>query len=46
MKKFLCTLWCICKDVGYARAAAVLAREGRHEDAKRLMLAQREECKC
>ena len=45
MKSFFCRVWCIMESLGYARAAATLAREGRHEDAKRLTLMQKP-CKC
>ena len=45
MKKFLCKVWCAMESLGYARASAALAREGRYEDAKRLALMDRP-CKC
>lgn len=45
MKNFFCKLWCFFQDVGYARAASTLAREGRFDDAKRIMLTKKD-CEC
>ena len=45
MKNLFCKFWCLAMSFGYARAASTLAREGRHEEAKRLMLTERN-CKC
>jgi hypothetical protein len=44
MKSFLKKFYCICKEIGFARAASVLAREGKYEEAKAMMLA-RDACK-
>lgn len=38
-------LYCIFKVLGYARAASILAREGRHKEAKALIQAS-DNCKC
>jgi hypothetical protein len=40
MKNFLNTLYEICVSIGQARAAAALARIGRIDEAKALMLAK------
>jgi len=45
MKDFFCKVWCILESLGYARAAATLARAGRHEEAKKLILLEKS-CKC
>jgi hypothetical protein len=44
MKNFFRKFYCICKEIGFARAASVLAREGKYEEAKAMMLA-RDACK-
>ena len=38
-------VYCVMLEFGYARAASALAREGRIQEAKTLMLAKRE-CTC
>lgn len=46
-KSFFCKLTCLLTSFGYARAAATLAREGKYEMAKQVMIAKEEnECKC
>ena len=45
MKKILCKVCCFIESLGYAHAASVLAREGYHEEAKRLALMEKP-CKC
>jgi hypothetical protein len=45
MKSFFKSIYCLMLEFGYARAASALAREGRMQEAKTLMLAKRE-CKC
>jgi hypothetical protein len=45
MKSFFCKFWCVLQSLGYARAAAELARAGRHKEANDLILNQ-ESCKC
>ena len=42
---FLRKVYCVMLEFGYARAASALARDGRIEEAKTLMLTKRE-CKC
>jgi hypothetical protein len=44
MKSFFRKFYCICKEIGFAKAAAELARAGKHEEAKAMMLA-RDACK-
>lgn len=43
MKKFWTSVYCFLESMGRARAAATLAREGRHDMAKAIMT---EESKC
>jgi hypothetical protein len=45
MKPFLCKVYCILLGFGVARAANALSREGKHEEAKQLLLMERD-CKC
>jgi len=44
MKNFFLKVYCVFKEIGFARAASVLAREGKYEEAKAMMMA-RESCK-
>lgn len=44
IKKVGCGVWCFLLSLGYARAASALSREGRFEEAKRLMMADRKDC--
>jgi hypothetical protein len=44
MKNFFSKIYCIFKEIGFARAASTLTREGRYEEAKAVMMA-RESCK-
>jgi len=40
IKKTLCGFCCFMVSLGAARAASILTREGRHEEAKNLMLSE------
>jgi hypothetical protein len=44
MKSFLKKFYCICKEIGFARAASTLAQQGKYEEAKAMLLA-RNNCK-
>ena len=46
MKSFFRKFYCICKEIGCAKAAAELARAGKHEEAKAMMLARNAGKKC
>ena len=37
MKRFFIALWSLCEDLGKARAAGYLARQGMHKEAVKLM---------
>ena len=44
MKNFLKKVYCIFKEIGFAKAASELARAGKYEEAKAMMMA-RDNCK-
>ena len=46
MKKFFLKDYCIFKEIGFARAASELARAGKYEEAKAMMLARNSCKKC
>jgi hypothetical protein len=47
MKQLLCKVRCFLQEVGYARAAATLAQQGKHELARQLMTMRKDtSCKC
>jgi hypothetical protein len=44
MKFFFRKFYLLCKEIGFARAASVLAQQGKYEEAKAMLLA-RNNCK-
>ncbi len=44
MKFIFRKFYSLCKEIGFARAASVLAQQGKYEEAKAMLLA-RESCK-
>jgi len=46
MKSFFRKVYCIFKEIGFARAASTLAREGKYEEARAMMLARNACKKC